>query len=456
MFLLELKSSELMPTNAHLTDRAIELVTRMVNRGFHGNQLLRQAIDNIKTEALSSSIEEDLALHQGALVSIPRVMIALKDQKNIWAGSCVPKALIKMTWGNPRVYEPGARPADIVFLLDKYKHDDLVHALIRVVVHGGANTLRVHDSKDWVHKIDLNRPGCIGVRCEWDPKLTEATEQDSRLWPGPIDEHLGDSNAVAGVLHEEMDFWVLERIEYFLNRMLEGPKEEAIRLLAVPIHASFLTPIRESWTRWRSQMDASPTLRRHFFRTMLSTPASSDPMGALIRVGPRTVKDCLLAATVFALAIEGAMGHRASLESFDDNVKEAPALKNMSYGNRDAYLLGLELIERQSLALRFGDIQWPRGYGLMARAEVSVEELLACERPMNKEEPQRTLITLDRQDYSHVTLLTRDIKFCSALGHGTNELRAYVEKIISEQEKHSHQALESSIVSRDQGPSLCR
>jgi hypothetical protein len=258
-------------------------------------------------------------------------------------------------------------------------------------------------------------------------------------------EHLRDAISLADKMHDEMDCWALERLNWLLWKVARGDSE---RLLNFSIHKKFLDPMKSQWDAWKSELDADPLLRRHFLQSTLATSGVLSNVAPLVRLGPKTMIPCLLSAAVFALAIEVATrkGTRPLYLGLGEHADER--VRNLRHGTEDAHLLGLQLVEHRRLLRAFGDIEWPGGYALLAGTEASVMELIKHGNTIGKPDLNERIVRANDRDYSHVTILTCDPGFCEALELGPDRLARYIVEVSKQQTQANEDAMSRSILRR--------
>ncbi|WP_437981392.1 ABC-three component system protein [Sorangium sp. So ce117] len=387
------------------------------------------------------------AIMRGAVHIAPKPKIRIDSaapNQLRWIGSHSPTVYISTCWGSPEG-EASPQPGELVFEPAWRRHKALSQAVIRLGVHGGIGILYAPNPKLWLEAITRRLPGCIGTpEQSWEPRegLLGSSQQwcvsdldNAPQWNNDLfacDEvHAAD--ALATEIHNAMDAWIATRLDDLMSRLVNG-----IQTLPYPIHGDFLPEVEVLWQSWKSALEQSSEFRRHFLSTMLAVSDvqnSHDGGAALIRLGPRTVKSCVLEAVVFAMAVEIAT-RRGTIPCSGDRI-------NLKHASQNAQLFGLRLIERFELDSHFGHLIWAPGYAFLAHARRPAGELRALSRRFS--EPDEINLTLGRSDDTHVTIIPRDGGFLDGLRNGPEALAKHILRVIVAQDEAVRRRVMQSI-----------
>lgn len=436
---LNLRDADLFSEAATLPQRATKIVERMEQEGADGLKRLRDAIVTVAPALLNRRSEKQ----SSDLLHAPTIRIDKTGSRVRWSSNLLPEDISRL-WGKPDIERPEADPAEVVLSIGWRWDAKLAEAFARLAVHGGTRALYVDDTWDWMRRMRTELPGCMGADCgDWQPIVkghsdlpTSCTEKVA----------IGDGPAFAETMHERMDGWVLERLDGLLWQVTGGDVDH---LVDFELHPDFRLPMAKLWKTWKANLDADFKLRRHYLQATMATSASPPNGAPLIRLGPRTVKPCLLPATVFALAIASTKATHPVLHLRDIRV-------NLRHGTEDAHLLGLQLIERMRLHQKFNEIDWPGGYALLAGTEASVDDLYRTNNSLSKRDPGHAEVRIGDREESHVTFFTRDVGFCDALKDGPTRLDQYLRDVCERQATTNERALVETVARRIIGQSSTR
>jgi hypothetical protein len=223
---------------------------------------------------------------------------------------------------------------------------------------------------------------------------------------------------------------VWTHLNYLVKKALQaGSAGKMVDLFNLRVHESFLQPMRVSWDRWAGLIESTPSLKQHFLRLMLTVSErgsersqTKDRYEGRLRLGPRTVKPCLLFATLFALTIEAAS---RQLLSPDER-----GWANLSVINNDAgHLVGLELVQKVRIMSSMDRVLWGAKIVLLPHVEQSMREI--HEEAMNLTSPRVPSVSLHRRAAHTHTFFTLDREFTRALEQGPTQLRQYLVMALS-------------------------
>jgi hypothetical protein len=421
---LGLPPDELPSKLKDVATRATDLMQLVVQRP-HGLNVLRAALTRHVPHLLS---EPAPARDVSQASAVPVIGIERRGSAHRWQGTFSPKETADVCWGAPDRENTYAKRAEIYFDAPWVKSDLLAKAFARLIVHDGASAVHANDADVWMDRLKKDLPGCIGTTSQ------EAKPLVRPLAPGASTDALGritcvhdleaDSCELAETMHHAMDEWVLTRLDLMIAGVLAG---QAHRLLHYEISEAFFPSMERDWRAWMDVLAKNPPLRRHFLQATLTTADSPASPAALIRLGPKTLPQCVLPATVFALVIRIATGK-------DTHPDNATRVHNLHHDSDPAHLLGLELVEGWHLHKRFGEIKWPPGYIMLSGTASSADDLIRQSESLAGRNTDVAQVRICDRDRSDIRIFTPDRAYCDAIQDGPEAVAEWAETTLQRQE----------------------
>ena len=339
------------------------------------------------------------------------------------------ESIIQRCWGTPT--SPSLRNVELYCPWKYTQHESLAQALVRLAIHGGIKIFSVEDHKFWFSRHTADVKNCIGAQDhEWqaEPGCSSETSgwyfsESTLIKPKEATASLLGSHItgklVADELNNSMNLWILD----FIDREITWFMQDPLRF-GVPYHKDYLSVITKLWPHWKDSLRNSPALLRHLLSCAMAHPDApkSQASAGLMRAGPRTVKQCLLPALVFAMSIDAALAsHKVQVRP---KLAEHPG--NFEMLQDDAHLVGLILINRQFLRLQHQ--KWGTSVVLLPHEQRTLRDLRNYRRIGS---PPNELERLTTKSQAEV-LITRDPDMIELLAQPPDRLGNYILRELNE------------------------
>lgn len=249
-------------------------------------------------------------------------------------------------------WNPGSRPLRIVCDFPRGAEPALQTALLRLILHAPQiAALELSNHADW-HAAAI-QAARTGMPID---NFTAATVIDPLPWsalaaPVPPQAMTGDRATldVARAVHESCNRWTLERLVSEIDRVLA--EEHTQELIRFHIAADLRDPMRELWETWRTMLAGNPAFLGHFLTLMLTEDGDFDvTKRALIAVGPRTLRICLLRLLAYTLAVNCCLPKPFAPSPHPPG--------NLGHTDHAGHACGIEIYQKQRLHLTIGGHEW--------------------------------------------------------------------------------------------------
>jgi len=272
----------------------------------------------------------------------------------------------------------------------------LVPAVLRLVLHH-PSVLRLHvrNAAAWNQRLRNYAESWIALET-FDPAARVAPAVEMAQ-PGPVAGATHPSVAAAAMALQHLcDGYVLDRLDEKLVVLFEAPHPEDFA--GYPIAVDVLARMAVTWTDWRTRLRADAALLHHFLALMVTHHGTHDCVtdpspGA----GPLTIKECLLPATIFGLAIA------PFLPTALDPKHPQPG--NLGREALNGHTCGIQAIKRRALDTELRAHSWTTQVVLLqmlkhrpAEWEAATETLMSSGRSrptLNRIAPSTLVITRD-------------------------------------------------------------
>lgn len=232
-----------------------------------------KAIGDLKSERMPSTVWVDVDANKAVR----------------WLGP-VPSAEIETFWGFPAM--TATKPVDLTVDADFEEiSEDLRAVIVRLAFHGGLSVLSVREPDRW-KKFSLDMVyQCLGIpgrtwhpvdapqQARWAVKSITGPRPDMSKVPSLPQRQLAER------CRESMDGWAAAALNEAVDEALRS-NEPASRH-GVEIAADLRRALASEWTTLRGELGP---VNVPFLTAALSTCKGNDQWAALLRVGPRTVR----------------------------------------------------------------------------------------------------------------------------------------------------------------------
>jgi hypothetical protein len=260
----------------------------------------------------------------------------------------------------------------------------LIPAILRLTLHQpGIARLHVRNPVAWNER--LRRYGDSWIALErFNPNERTNPAIECALPNTDIGTIYPTVAAVAAAIHSACDRFVLDFLDERLVAMFEA--QQPGDYSGFPIAADVLKHMAETWATWRAQLRSDSALLHHFLALMLTHQGSHDctaepSPGA----GPLTMKECLLPATIFSLAIAPFLPNAL--------IPKYPQPGNIGQNQTTGHSCGILAVKRQRLDSELRGHQWPTQVVLLQQLQYLPAEWQAATGTLisNGRSPRPTL-----------------------------------------------------------------
>jgi hypothetical protein len=204
---------------------------------------------------------------------------------------------------------------------------------------------------------------------------------------------------VAETIHAACDRFVLDYLNERLTVMFEAQQPGDYSSFAIA--PDVLQYMAVTWATWREKLCTDPALLHHFLALMLTHHGSHDCTAELSPgAGPLTMKECILPATTFGLAIAPFMPVAL--------VPKRPQPGNIGQDQTTGHSCGILAVKRQRLDSELRGHQWPTQVVLLQQLpylpgewQVATGTLLSSGRSprptLSRPAPSALIVTCDEE-----------------------------------------------------------
>lgn len=341
----------------------------------------------------------------------------------VWHGD-IPVGNVAESWGNDQNLR-------IKYAFPLLKYPEVSKALLRLAIHGRGLKLYVKEPDRWMNESREMIGNCLGTSTECTSPSSSADPDSgsSQLLPlssfevvAPQDNTQTFSPAdFAHQVHNALDLELLSQLSELVSRVLQK-KEDGI--LRWHVDDEVADSMLQVWHEWEEQLSANNNLLHHFFETMLTTAEPIDLPMAQGRLGPETLKACILRATIFGLAVQAALPIKCM--PFEGDPHE-----NLLVSDSRGHLVGLDTVntdKRKSVELNSVAhmIHWMADYVLLANCAAPADSIRSLQSTIADSSSPR--IQTSSRKLRTQYFLTGDTVFQAALSKGRESLRNYFGK----------------------------
>lgn len=323
-----------------------------------------------------------------------------------WAGQARPETLTQ-AWDGASWLELacGAAPAN---------YGPVAPALIRLAAHSDHVTL-VADPADWngeLQRLTTASPQAQGMP---SPQIVNKQLAGASIEPVTL-----PTTALAAMLHQAMDRWVLQAIDQHLQSYCTSGRDAGWRI-NIEAHKDVRAAMRQVWNGWHASFLTDPALLARFLQLTvcaLDDAASIDVASVL--VGPNNL-DALIRGTAVACMIASNWAPTAPHGARPGNLRRSRAA-----GDWHGHSCGATLIDGRPLAVCAVDFMWQTEFVILTMPG-SLQIVSDAEAAFSLIDPAQP--SLSNPAGAGQLFMTIDNDLLVAAKAGSAELAALLERI---------------------------